>query len=760
MFMLRIIFGIYLSFLAFAGYAKEGGFGQFLDVLNVLSNADNSSQNQSDSQKIETLKNVINIFGGNKDQNKSSNNDSSFKSSNQNWNSDEDSVTSIEAWENKNLNKASQKSSNSIKSYSLNYSDAYVKAHRLDKDKKYDEAYKYFKMAADQGEINSLVFLGLYYQHGRAGLKINYQKARDYYLQAADQNNSYAYINLANLYRDGKGVTKDLKQSAKYRITAMELGHPDASKYIYFPMFHGTQGYTRDKKRAIKIATELANKNDEYALNNLSIWYTEGNGVEKDAYKGFEFARKLETYGTKPDHLYTIAWHYYTATGTTKNKRKAKSLLEKSVKAGKDGPTLYMLGLIYEYGLDDGTGIDYAKALDFYKKSIKVGDLKNEESAINKIAKLSKKVDQGSYVAESSIVDKIGPNIRVNQGEYISTEDSLIEITGIAIDDSKISEIIFDGEVISRSSSGDFSTEVYVSLGDNTFLIEAVDTKGNKSSKRIKISRKEPKFKNKDKKLRPPKKSFASNPNAVAIIIGIDKYESIGRAKWAEADAKVFYDFAQKSLGISSDRIKIITGKDSDLKGIWKTVDQWLPAFIEKDRSDVYLYFAGHGLASQGGDEVFLIPWDGDPDLLDRSAINRSELFASINKLSPRNVTMFMDTCYSGDARGGSGVLVADARGLRIVKRNTSQLPKNFTLFSAASNEQTAHSHPALKHGLFSYWLMRGLSGEADADNNEKITNGELHEFVSSKVNQTAVTVGNKQSPQLSGDTDRVISRW
>jgi len=55
---------------------------------------------------------------------------------------------------------------------------------------------------------------------------------------------------------------------------------------------------------------------------------------------------------------------------------------------------------------------------------------------------------------------------------------------------------------------------------------------------------------------------------------------------------------------------------------------------------------------------------------------------------------------------------------------------------------------------------MRGLSGEADADNNEKITNGELHEFVSSKVNQTAVTVGNKQSPQLSGDTDRVISRW
>jgi uncharacterized caspase-like protein len=120
-----------------------------------------------------------------------------------------------------------------------------------------------------------------------------------------------------------------------------------------------------------------------------------------------------------------------------------------------------------------------------------------------------------------------------------------------------------------------------------------------------------------------------------------------------------------------------------------------------------------------------------------------------------------MDTCYSGTPKGGKGTLVADSRGLRIVKKdNFSSLPKNFTIFSAASNQQTASSHPNLENGLFSYWMMRGLGGDADSNNDRKITNGELHKFINKNVKKAAALMGRKQNSQLVGDKDKVIASW
>jgi hypothetical protein len=300
-----------------------------------------------------------------------------------------------------------------------------------------------------------------------------------------------------------------------------------------------------------------------------------------------------------------------------------------------------------------------------------------------------------------------------------------------------------------------------VPLGKSNITIEAIDVFGNKSGKVVTVVRNKAVVKNTAKRLIPPTVMMNSNPNAVALIIGVDKYESITSAPWAESDAGSFYDYAQNALGISADRIKLITGSDSSEAGIWKSVERWLPTVVDRNKSDVYLYFAGHGLASADGNNAYLIPWDGDPDLLERTSILRSELIDGLKDLNAANVTLFMDTCYSGKARGGKGTLVADSRGLRIVKKDTLyNLPNNFTLFAAAANDETASSHPSLKHGLFSYWMMRGLGGDADSNGDRKITNGELHAFINKNVQKSAVSMGRKQHSQLVGDKDKVIASW
>ena len=353
------------------------------------------------------------------------------------------------------------------------------------------------------------------------------------------------------------------------------------------------------------------------------------------------------------------------------------------------------------------------------------------------------------------------PTIRFNHGDSLSVSDKQATISGVIKDSSKITELLIKGKEVAIDKNGNFSISRYVRLGRNTFDVVALDVFGNKVSKVITITRKKDLAKTLDKPLDLPSFKGRKDENAVALIIGLDQYESIARAPWAESDASVFFDYAQQSLGISADRIALITGDKSDRSGIYDSLDMWLPTMVEKGDSNVYVYFAGHGLATADGKQAYLIPYDGNLENLRRTAIPRKEVISVLKDLKAKSVTLFMDTCYSGTPKGGKGTLVADARGLRIVKKdNFSSLPKNFTIFSAASNQQTASSHPNLENGLFSYWMMRGLGGEADSNNDRRITNGELHAFIDKNVQKSAVSMGRKQHPQLIGDKDRVVTSW
>jgi len=356
--------------------------------------------------------------------------------------------------------------------------------------------------------------------------------------------------------------------------------------------------------------------------------------------------------------------------------------------------------------------------------------------------------------------DNSPPKITLNQKDFITVTKSSVSISGLVSDDSDVSEVNINGSLVEIDNSGRFNKSIWPKIGKNKYIVEAFDMFGNKSSKAISVVRNLPVVKNIDKKLSPPTTQLTSNPNSVALIIGLDRYQNMPNAPWAESDAATFYDYANNVLGIPPERIRLITGEKSSRAGIWKQLSQWLPSQVDKNKSNVYVYFAGHGLASDNGKEAYLMPYDGDTSMLQWTAVQRKDVINGLKKLNAKSVTMFMDTCYSGSARGGKQTLVA-SRGLRIVKKNTlSDLPSNFTLFSAAANDETAISHPTQKNGLFSYWMMRGLGGEADSNNDRKLTNGELHSFISDKVQKTAISKGHKQHPQLVGDKDKVIASW
>ena len=84
-------------------------------------------------------------------------------------------------------------------------------------------------------------------------------------------------------------------------------------------------------------------------------------------------------------------------------------------------------------------------------------------------------------------------------------------------------------------------------------------------------------------------------------------------------------------------------------------------------------------------------------------------------------------------------------------------IPENFTIFSASQLDQISSGLDGAEHGIFSYYLMKGLEGNADLNKDKKITNSELLSYMDQNVSNKALELGREQNPSLAGDPDKVL---
>jgi hypothetical protein len=312
-----------------------------------------------------------------------------------------------------------------------------------------------------------------------------------------------------------------------------------------------------------------------------------------------------------------------------------------------------------------------------------------------------------------------------------------------------------NGEEQGERAKGNYLVKKFVRAGQETnFTIVATDINGNTDTKTITVSRAVVESKVIFSALNPANVKKQVERDAVAVVIGIANYRSLPKADFANDDARVFYDYAIRALGIKPENIKLLVDGDADQADVYQAFKTWLPSRV-RPATDVYVFYSGHGLPAANGQEFYLLPQRAHRDLVEETAISLSKISAAIQAAKPQSVTVFLDSCYSGLARTGETLLVS-ARPVAL-KADKRVFPDEFTVITASQADQISSSSPDLKHGIFSYYLMRGMEGEADINRDGKITAGEMHGYLAERVTRQAGMLNRRQDPQLVGDANRVL---
>lgn len=185
---------------------------------------------------------------------------------------------------------------------------------------------------------------------------------------------------------------------------------------------------------------------------------------------------------------------------------------------------------------------------------------------------------------------------------------------------------------------------------------------------------------------------------------------------------------------------------------------------------DVFvLYLSGHGWATDDGKNYYYIPSDFSrqgcsslKEAIEGRGIKGKTLRIHLGKIRALNTLVLMDTCQAG-AFIADSELNEGLRGLMAVDKDGSNNPKEneltaidyfarrsgwATIAAAASNQGSFEGYNG--HGIFSYYVMKGLEGKADSDNNNIVTVRELSEYVQKKVSDENYRVnGVRQTPKV-----------
>ena len=337
-----------------------------------------------------------------------------------------------------------------------------------------------------------------------------------------------------------------------------------------------------------------------------------------------------------------------------------------------------------------------------------------------------------------------------------TTRNEDITISGVATDDNSMAEVRIStaktgkGLLLSSATASEreqlqtmlaFEKVVALRPGANTILLEAIDASGNIAKRTMTIVRETAETQ------AAPGHAPTIPGQRYAVIIGISAYRDERlNLRYTVNDAQGLYDVLTDPNfgGIPKDNIKLLLSEEATTVNVKKAIGTWLSRKATEDDT-VIIYYSGHGAPE--GDQTYWVTYDADIDDLYSTALNNDEITGMLDRVRAKRVITFLDACYSA----------ATVNRRNQKKGIPTEIPwekfagEGRVTISASDGKQESLELDEYRHGLFTYYLLEGLRGNADANRDGVIEIEEVWDFVKRQVTAKARAEGNTQTPVLQG---------
>ncbi|HSO62683.1 MAG TPA: caspase family protein, partial [Desulfobacterales bacterium] len=355
-----------------------------------------------------------------------------------------------------------------------------------------------------------------------------------------------------------------------------------------------------------------------------------------------------------------------------------------------------------------------------------------------KAAQLSQELEDREQ-RERELMSRISAGVKVPPLLLITSpedgrlnETDSVRLTGAAEDDQGLMrlDVLVNGRPV---ESGDargirpvegtapkrlsFERRIPLAQGANRIQVKATDTDGLTSERGLTVH------------------YATSRRNVWAVVVGINDYPQLPKLKYAVNDAKEFHRLLVEKNRVPTENITLLLNDQASLKNLRSTLGTKLKNAAGLDDM-VIIFFAGHGATerdamSADGDglEKYLLPYETDPADLYSTAMPMREIAYIFGRIRSDRLIFIADSCYSG-ASGGRTISVTGTRA-NITDGFLERISggRGKVIISASAANEVSVEKDELQHGVFTYYLLEGLRGAADADRDGTVTVDEAYRY-------------------------------
>lgn len=230
---------------------------------------------------------------------------------------------------------------------------------------------------------------------------------------------------------------------------------------------------------------------------------------------------------------------------------------------------------------------------------------------------------------------------------------------------------------------------------------------------------------------------FAQTPKKYAVVVGCANYKLEGMdLNFSDDDAYRYFAYLLSCNGggaVESENIVCLVDEAATKENILKTMNKIFSKASENDM--LIFYFSGHGT------EGAFCPTDVSNQY--SSLLTYEEVRAVFKKHPAKHKVCLADACFSGKIFEGQP---------NTPTTSSSNVATNVVIMMSSKSTEKSQENPLIRQGAFSYYLLKGLRGAADRDQNKIVTLEELFPYIKANVSNFTKEL---QTPQIDGNAPK-----